>query len=184
MALPRLREAGHVAGTVAGAAVDDGATDARHGGLRHRLRGDRPCTCATRLVGRRSRVGTRRSSGIFELDSNAPQRPPMRRPHHLRLCPPAPLLVGDEVSRDIAKRWDRWHPYDRPFELYPWIDDVDPDKRINEMAEWFVDRAWDEVVALGLVSEFRNFSVFPPMTHLWWTLTPASSKSPRYQTPP
>ena len=78
--------------------------------------------------------------------------------------------MGAEVSRDIAKRWGQWHPYDRPLERHPWLDHLDPNQRVNDMAEWFADRAWDEVVALGLVSEFRNFSVFPPMTHLWWTL--------------
>lgn len=94
----------------------------------------------------------------------------MRRPHHLHLCSPAPRLVGAEVFDDIAQRWDRWHPYDRPFGCRPWLDHLDPDQRVLDMAEWFADRAWDELVALGVISEFRNFTVFPSMTNLWWTL--------------
>lgn len=91
----------------------------------------------------------------------------MQRTHRLRLCPSPPPLARADLDEAIARKWSRWHPFLQGGTKYPWLDHLDPDVHVNDTAEWFADRLWDELVALGTISEFRGFKMFPAMTELW-----------------
>ena len=90
--------------------------------------------------------------------------------------------AGTELDEAIARRWRRSHPFLQGGQV-PLLDHLDPDVYVNDTAEWFADRPWDELVALGTVSEFRGFWMFPAMTELWSGFVDITSRASAARSP-
>lgn len=70
---------------------------------------------------------------------------------------PPLTLSAPQLSISLAQTWKRWHP-----DQAPWDEFDDVDERVRELAQCHLERIWDELTALGMLTpEITDFELFP-----------------------